>query len=267
MQIDRRWTTGLAWAGAALVVGIPAIDFLSSQFSGDRPQAVVVQEAPQPVAEVAPVTTAPQPSNAPATVTAPETTASITPAPANPGGDAVDSYLASGKPLPSYISGGDSAPATPPAQTAAKPAAQPAVTPQPASNTQTAAVQQPARPVPATQPAATAEPERPKPVAFAMPTPLSQRPAARPATPVPVQPIEQAQQPPLIVEDPRVVTAEDLADWESGPLSEFLNNRQRGNGDVVVEQYEPEGFWLDQSPRPRRPQPVYEEEYFWPFGQ
>src|SRR5690606_38754562 len=106
MKIDRRITNGLAWAGVLLVVGVPAVDLLSAQFmSGpDRsapPQIAVIEpEAPVPapleqrpdaeeVASVAPVVI--KPAAKPATQT----------------GDAVDSFVQSGRPLPSYITGAD----------------------------------------------------------------------------------------------------------------------------------------------------------------
>src|SRR5690606_26075474 len=54
MQIDRRITNGLAWAGALLVVGIPAADFVTRQFQPAASMQVAIaeeqkgQEAPKP---------------------------------------------------------------------------------------------------------------------------------------------------------------------------------------------------------------------------
>ena len=42
-----------------------------------------------------------------------------------------------------------------------------------------------------------------------------------------------------------VVTAEELEDWESGPLSEFLAERGQGGIDPG---YDPDGFFLDEGP-------------------
>jgi hypothetical protein len=42
-----------------------------------------------------------------------------------------------------------------------------------------------------------------------------------------------------------VVTAEELEDWESGPLSEFL--AERGQGGIDPD-YDSDGFFLDEGP-------------------
>ena len=84
-----------------------------------------------------------------------------------------------------------------------------------------------------------------------VPMPLSMRP--RPIT----QPLAGAQPavviPPGVAAPPVAITAADLEDWESGPLSEFLARRQQqGAGVAVTPDYDPDGFFLDQGPnRPR----------------
>lgn len=273
MQFDRRRiTNGLAWAGAALIVAIPTADLIARQFaSAPEPQVAVVQEEPAQDAAEMPTPVAERP--APATpATAAE--AEAPPAAAEPvrtaeaatstsGGDAVDSYLQSGRPLPSYISNGDApapaAPATPaPAPRPAISPPSPAATPQPA-------------PVATTQPQVTPPFAAPTKV-VTFPTPVSERPAsvaARPPAPVVAAP-PAVNQPPLIVDNPApVVTAQDLEDWESGPLSEFLANR-RGQGNPPPSDYDAGGFWLDQGPGsgPNRPYPpAYGDTYYYPFGQ
>ncbi|MNL37997.1 hypothetical protein D3C87_1601760 [compost metagenome] len=73
------------------------------------------------------------------------------------------------------------------------------------------------------------------------PTPVSERPAPMPRTQV-------AAQPPLIIDTPEpVVTAADLEDWESGPLSEFLAGRQ-GQARPAPSDYDEDGFFLDEGP-------------------
>ena len=48
MQIDRRITNGLAWAGVVLVIGIPVADVVSAQFMAERtPSAQVAALAPK----------------------------------------------------------------------------------------------------------------------------------------------------------------------------------------------------------------------------
>ena len=47
MKMDRRLTNGLAWAGALLVIGVPAADYLSGAFAGQsNPNVAVVDVEP-----------------------------------------------------------------------------------------------------------------------------------------------------------------------------------------------------------------------------
>lgn len=267
MQIDRRITNGLAWAGVILVVGVPAADLLSAQFAGgDAPQvAVISPEVPNAVPAAAP-----QPST---------DVAVATPAvkPAATGGDVVDTFLQSGKPLPSYITGGG-APA--PAPVAATPAPKPVVPNQPAkpAEIQQATTTPAARPPIVTDPVQVAALPTPAKVA-PVPMPLSMRPK-----PV-IVPVAATTEPVLIVPDrvvaplppanvvpqaPVNVTAADLEDWESGPLSEFLAARQQQGGSSATVTYDPNGYYLDEGPnaqRPRRDQLVGPdgEVYYAPF--
>lgn len=274
MKLDRRLTNGLAWAGALLVIGIPAADYVTGTFAGTPSVAVVDAEAEAPT----PVATRP--------VTA--TTSPSAPAAAKPqavaNADPVNGLLQSGKPLPSYITGGDK-PATPAKPVAATPA-KPASTP---------TVQQPNQPTQASTPTVT--PTRPTittpdqqvaalPTKDApIPMPLSMRP--RPVS-VPLASTEA----PLIIDQPTVpnnlppaslpqaqqmpndfVTSQDLDTWESGPLSDFLANRnRRSSANYTVQQnapppppepvygYDSSGFWLDQAPQGDRPIGRYEDD-------
>lgn len=284
MQIDRRITNGLAWAGAFLVVGIPAADFLLRQMNDAPPQVSVVQEekTAQSVAEV-PVTPAPAASPAPVAPAAPVAETPVAeeaaPAakPASTGDAVIDKYLQSGKDLPSYISDGGSV--QKPAETkpveVAKPAAE---TPKPQ---QTQAV----TPAPTPAPVETAAVPRTKLVT--LPTPVSERPpsvaTARPVVsePAPIvaqqpaiapqQPVivTPSAQPPLIVSEPeQIITAEDLEDWETGPLSDFL--ARRSGTSQRTQQFDGNGFFLDQAPgnlRPQRMPDAYDDDYYFPFGQ
>lgn len=271
MQIDRRRiTNGLAWAGAALIVAIPTADLIARQFSAvPDPQVAVVQAQPEDEAPDLPTPVAERPEPAPAAqeepAPAPVQTAQATPSQPS-GGDAVDSYLQSGRQLPSYISNGG-APAPVPAT--------PDPTPRPAISAPPAATPQPA-PVATTRPQVTPPSAAPTKI-VTFPTPVSERPASvasRPPTPVITQPA--ANQPPLIIDrqapvansSAPVVTARDLEDWESGPLSEFLANRG-GQGNPSPSDYDEDGFWLDQGPRGsvRSYPPAYDDDYFYPFAQ
>ncbi|WP_338720019.1 hypothetical protein [Devosia sp. XK-2] len=244
MQIDRRITNGLAWAGALLVVAIPAADGTLRQFSGpraptiavldeqalpaasmptpatERPQSVAIAEADARPAEaaVAPIAEA-KPALAPAPD--PVTTAAVNARVL--GNDAVDSFLQSGRELPSYISDRGS---TEPAEIASPEQTEPVAA---------------SAPEPAADSVATVS--RTRFVTF--PTPVSERPVSVPRSVV-------AASAPLIVETPDiVVTAQDLEDWESGPLSEFLARRQSGGAPADMGDYDPDGFFLDQGPNSR----------------
>lgn len=252
MQIDRRITNGLAWAGAALVVAIPVADYVSGTLMGSgAPQLALVQEEKAPVPATRPVDLvaakpAPQaPAAEPAVVAKPEVVeAAATTPPAAQAGDAVDAYLQSGKPLPSYISEGGAA--TQPTKPAANPAAP----------VQTARV--PAAPaVETTRPAVESAPVEvasvtPQHIA-PVPMPLSMRPKSVSAIPVAVaqpQP-SYGQDAPLIIDQPEpVITADDLDDWESGPLSDFLARRDGGRQAQAApdNNYDANGFFLDEGP-------------------
>ncbi|WP_193335208.1 hypothetical protein [Devosia beringensis] len=269
MQIDRRITNGLAWAGVVLVVGIPLADLVTGQLMGDGPNAATAQIAMiEPVAAVAPVPVplsqrpaAPvvqpvaavpvtAPVVAPAAPAAPVQTAAVAPVAAKPAaqatgqGDIVDGYLQSGRALPSYITGAGAPASTPQPPVASAPAAAVPPAPTPAGAPATVAV----APV-QTDPVVTAAltPAKVAP----MPMPLSMRPE-------PVLIVEGATRtraiqvgPGLNPRSSATVTYGDLQDWESGPLSEFLARRQ--GVAVVPPDYDEDGFFLDEGPNgPRR---------------
>ncbi|HTO28135.1 MAG TPA: hypothetical protein VL017_06050, partial [Devosia sp.] len=256
MNIDRRITNGLAWAGVILVVGIPTADLLSAQFLGNP-----ATPAPAQVAMVRPVAPVPAPlSQRPAApvakpaeqvaVVAPvkpaaDQVAVVSPAkpvvvPAKPAvtpaaqtADAVDAFLQSGRQMPSYITGAN-APAAP-TQVAATPPARPLIT---------APTTQPPAEVDLIEVASIAPPK-----VAPTPMPLSMRPqpvaVALVRDPVVIPPGLTPAQPAGVVRPPANVTAADLQDWETGPLADFLAQRQGGDGDPEVDA---DGFFLDEGP-------------------
>lgn len=279
--MDRRLTNGLAWAGALLVIGIPAADYLTRALdTGATPSVAVVEpQAPATPAPAAqPVAPKVETAAAPA-VTTPNPTA---PAPAQKSGSAVEDFVQAGRTLPSYITGADK-----PAAVAATPARPVIETPaETASVRPTIVTPGVAAPQVAPGEQVAALPARVAPV----PMPLSMRPA--PVT-VPLAPsgnapliIDQANAPiinpqvmppqilpPQVVQPGDYVSAEDLADWEAGPLSDFLARRQQQSSATYVVRpnepvYEPEGAWLDEVLRPGRPSQRFdndEDVYFVPF--
>lgn len=247
MSIDRRITNGLAWVGVLLVVGIPTADLLSAQFTGSP-------AAPERIAVVEPAAPMPAPLNqrpaAPVVKPAAQVAAVVPASPAVPvvkpaaepaaqTADVVDAFLQSGRPLPSYITGADA-----PAQLAATPpVSAPAATP------------------PAVDPVEVASiaPQKVAPV----PMPLSMRPRPVVAVAPPSVVI-----PPSVGLPPANVTAADLEDWETGPLSEFLAQRQRQAGNAYVDPgYDPDGFFLDEGPNRSRARVIAQEvESFFLFA-
>lgn len=277
MNIDRRITNGLAWAGVLLVVGVPTADLLSAQFMGNpatpapaqiamvrpvapipaplsqRPAAPVAKPAAAEVAAVVPA----KPVAAQVAVVAPAkpvaTPAKPAVTPAAQTADAVDAFLQSGRQLPSYIKDENALAA--PAQVAATAPTRPVIT-TPAA---------PTTPPPAVDPieVASIAPQKVAPT----PMPLSMRPqpvaVALVRDPVVIPPGLTPAQPTGAVRPPANVTAADLQDWETGPLADFLAQRQGGNAQV-----DPDGFFLDQGPnRPRRDRIIAREaEPFFFFG-
>lgn len=249
MSIDRRRiTNGLAWAGAFLVVGVPLADVLSAQLMGDA-----ATPARARVAVIEPVAPVPAPvSQRPAApVVEEKQVAAVTPAKPTPAApakpepkaeDAVEAYLESGRALPSYISGG--ATASEPAQVAVAQPTRPVITPPPAA-------EEPVQEIDPVEVAAI-PPKKVAPV----PMPLSMRP--QPVTvalvedePVVIPPELTPAMPAAVVRPPAYVTAADLEDWESGPLTEFLAQRQAGTG-AVDRGFDPDGFFLDEGPNRRQ---------------
>ena len=266
MSIDRRITNGLAWAGVLLVVGVPTADLLSAQFmrNGAAP-------APAQVAVIAPIAPIPAPLSQrpaapvakpasqvavaapakPATPAKPvEQVAVVTPAkpavaavrPATETADAVDAWLNSGKPLPGYIT--DDAQ---PGQVAATPPARTPIITTPAGDAidpiEVAAIP-PQKVAPMPMPLSM----RPQPVSVA----LVRDPVASPPSLTPAAPTG-------IVRPPADVTAADLDDWETGPLSEFLAERQAGNA-YVEQGYDANGFFLDEGPNRSRARIIAREQ-------
>lgn len=286
MKLDRRLTNGLAWAGALLVVGVPVADFFIGRMSETDIARASVVDAGNSTPVVAPIASVePAGETAPNAAVAPVKSAALD-KPAV-GGDAVQSYIDAGKSLPSYITGGDagsvadkpqqSAAVPTPVQAGNPPAAVPASTP---TAPVVAAVPSSAEarpPVATTPPVETVAILPPK--VAPVPMPLSMRPrvAVAPQASVPQAPV-------LIVDEPApvrgapspVITADDLEGWETGPLSDFLAQRQQQGSSAVYQvqpnenSYETEGFWLDEAPRGNRRgggfPSAYDDDYFMPFA-
>lgn len=232
MKLDAKVKGGLAWAGLVVILAVPAADMLFGKSDGTAASAAVTADvkAPKPAIKV-PAVTAP--------ATDPIETATAT------SEDPVDKLLAKGKKLPSYISDGDAV------------ATQKPVTLKPI--------------VPAGQPAkaptevATVAPTETPPV----PLPRDARPkntqvASLPAEEKPLildekQVLQQQQnadiEPFPLSDDEQVVTGDQLEEWDSGSLADYLERKGllSKNSPQASDDYDPDGFYLDEGPnRPKR---------------
>lgn len=236
MQIDRRITNGLAWAGLVVIVAIPVADAVSAQMVGERDTIALASIKGN--GEIA-VPVRAQPT-LPAPVIKPVVKPVAALAPVKPivSATPVADFLATGKALPSYITAGDAASA----QTVPTPT-------------------HPAIPAPVAI----------KPVEVAKIAPVPMPLSMRPFSVAPNQTQNQTQNqtiviPPEIVAngDRSPMVVDNLEDWETGPLSEFLAQRHSSASltrDRAV--YDDE--------RPRQPRrdiylgPVEDGSVFFPF--
>lgn len=152
MKLNSKLTWGFAWTGLALVLAVPSADFLTGQFGGKANTALITSTTD-------PVTTGSTPAPAvqkTAAVTTKVTKTGVMIIPAGskaPLLNPVDKLVKTGKPLPDYISDGDSTAAT-------APATSPAVSEEP---TQVATIE-PTAPVVAPIPFPTRPPDVVRPV-------------------------------------------------------------------------------------------------------
>jgi hypothetical protein len=245
--MNRRITSGLAWAGLLIVLAVPTADFISQQFAPRDALSVTPGKAPAAAPKKA----------APVAEVVPETKK---------------------KKLPSYISDAKDG-ETLEDVAVAKPAAKPEVAP---FAVKPVAVAKPAPVVTSGPKVVIAAPSKPvlnvpAPTEVAsttteinppIPMPATMRPRVAVTQPVAepediiatgsITPVNESGYAP----DDEIVTDEDLADWESGPLSEFLAKRRGASGDTASD-YDPDGYFLSDGPnrRTRRDEQVFPFAY------
>lgn len=247
--MNRRLTGGLAWAGLLLVLAVPSADFISQQFGGSTALSVDPVQTPAP--KKAPVAAA-KPAKTPVAEVTPAAK-KVKPMPsyisdgkADEGIDAigVEKPVAAAKPTPARV-----IPGTAPAIASVE--GPKVIISAPASKTPVTV------PVPAEVATVAVDPT----IAPPIPMPASMRPtqvASRPQTDMVntggITTVNQSG-----YEPDEIVTSEDLADWESGPLEEFLAKRRgapRPQADVGT--YDSDGFYLSDGPNgPQLVQRVY----------
>lgn len=245
MKLDARVKGGLAWTGLFVVLAVPSADILF----GDR------DRAPATTSASASIETSPQTSVVPALKlpAKPGSAGGNAPVVAN-SADPVDAFVKAGKKLPGYISDGDVAPVAVTSPVAPK------STPD------------------ATDPIEVASLPREVPV----PLPRTARPAVPVAVTLPTQPAP-AQQAPLIVdeeqvarnnavapfplsEDAPLVESDQLEEWDSGSLADYLERKGLLSGSGPASEpdttsYDPNGFFLDEGPNSSRVRRVDEDGF------
>jgi hypothetical protein len=278
MKLNSKLTGGLAWAGLIVVLAVPSADMLMGR-SGDasaEPKTSDAVRTVTPVAVKAPVTGTVAPVKVPTIETAAK------------GADPVDTFVQSGKKMPSYISDAPAATATvKPVQQVTQPAG-------PGVPSQTAA----------TKPPITTGSVKPVEVANVremhsdlvapIPYPASKRPrvplnstteltaSTTPAkTVAPVKsttPAVASTEQPLIVDEttvqrrdeavarvldedvqvtrvqPRRVESDQLEQWDSGSLAEYLERKGliSGQAQASNSDFDEDGFFLDEGPNTDR---------------
>jgi hypothetical protein len=247
MKFDSKVKGGLAWAGLFVILAVPSADLL---FGKDNAPAANLAVTPD-TAEAKPALVVP--AAKPVLKTDSIETASVT-APATKSDDPVDTYVAKGKKLPSYISDADTAPAVKPAVPAAVPVKQPVevASLNPVTETPPVPLPRDARPktkapIVASVPAAPAE----QPLIIDE-TELAQRAAtlSQPKRPVEPFPLSDGGE-----TDDVVVTGDQLEEWDSGSLADYLERKGLLSDQAAQQNAEDDGdFVFNEGPsRPRRP--------------
>ncbi|WP_055045195.1 hypothetical protein [Devosia sp. A16] len=248
MKLDGKVKGGLAWAGLVVILAVPAANMVVGNQTSGTANSVTTSDAGagKPLLKV--------PAAATPAATDPIQTASATTSE-----DPVDKLLSKGKKLPSYISDGDSAaPTKPSASTTDKPAAP--VKLKPIS---------PTTPIKAPTEVATLAPTETPPV----PLPRDARPKATAVASLPaaekplivdekkIKPAGNTPVEPFPLSDGNVVTGDQLEEWDSGSLADYLERKGLLSETSAEDSYDPDGFFLDEGPN-RKKRPVAEEDFF-----
>jgi hypothetical protein len=253
MKWNSKLTGGLAWAGLILVLAVPSADMLTKASSNaaatmTSDMDAVVAPAAVETAASGPRVILARPGEEPVVVkTASE--------------DPVEQYLGSGKKLPSYISDA-------PAEVASK---------EPAPVTQLV-VPKKTNAAGAAEPVEVAAVGNSAPAVNAsltapVPYPASKRPKA-PAVTTATTPPASSEEAPLIVDEELVarreaavaavlgddpldrrsrgiVRGEELEEWDSGSLADYLERRglmSRSSNEASRDDFDEDGFFLDEGP-------------------
>jgi hypothetical protein len=271
MKLNPKILWGFAWAGLALIVAVPSADILTSGFGkDDAGSAAVLTSDVTAVTTPKPAASAPAPAASATTPAAKSASLAptLTPVTAT---EVTATRTANGVII---TPPGGALPATTPA-TPAAPAVTEVASADPVTTT-TKIVPRPMdswlRPTGPVPPAATTT------VAPALPQPATSTAALPPIT-APVTPVAPAQEPALIIEQPRQPSGptppspivDDSANWEEESLRDYLERRGILSGSStsssatvtqrqVSPTYDPDGFYLSDGPRGGAPSA---DERFW----
>jgi hypothetical protein len=251
MKFDSKVKGGLAWAGLFVILAVPSADLLFGKDKGPNANLAITSDA----AQVKPVV----PAAKPAGKVDPVETASTT-VPAAKSADPVDTYLNTGKKLPAYISDANATPAVKPAAPALTlPVKQPVevASVNPVQETPPVPLPRNARPVAkvASVPVTPAPAEQPL---IIDETDLAQRQANLNATDnQPVEPFPMSDGSDQASAGDTVVTGDQLEEWDSGSLADYLAAKGLLSEDAAQPQTSEDNsdFVFNQGPsKPRKPQ-------------
>lgn len=218
MELRRRVTGALAWAGLVLIVAVPSVELVRDKLfaksamtvttaKAEAPAVVVpIKAKPKPAVVVASTPVAPQPAVKPMIQpAAPSTVVASTTPPVESGGDAVKDYLAANKKLPDYITG----------STSTAPAAQVPAQQLPTALPGTGDSAATASPAPVFSAPAGGEPAADQPTDVAT---IDAQPVVPDVPPIPM-PATARPRPQAVGQ---TITEADLKDWKSGTLEDYL---------------------------------------------
>lgn len=244
MKFDSKVKGALAWTGLFVILAVPSADLLFGKDKAPTASLAVTSDT----AQVKPVV----PAARPELKIDPVETASVA---SNKSDDPVDTYLGKGKKLPAYISDAEAAPAVKPVTpvTVTQPVEVAAINP---------VVQTPPVPLPRS-----ARPVAKAPVVASVPatpsaqpliideTDLANRQASldQPRTPIEPFPLSDGDQ--AFADDETVVTGDELEEWDSGSLADYLARKGLLSEDQTRQSAQDDSdFVFNEGPsRPRRP--------------
>lgn len=244
MKFDSKVKGALAWTGLFVILAVPSADLLFGKEKAPAASLAVTSDT----AQVKPVVPAARPD----LKIDPVETASIA---SSKSDDPVDTYLGTGKKLPAYISDAEAAlvvkPVTP--VTVTQPVEVAAV--DPVVQTPPVPLPRSARPV-AKAPVVATVPVTPSPQPLIIDeTDLANRQASldQPRTPIEPFPLSDGDQ--AFADDETVVTGDQLEEWDSGSLADYLARKGLLNEDQTRQSAEDDSdFVFNEGPsRPRRP--------------